>query len=55
MSSPHVAGLGAYLLSLGADVGTLCDRIKELALVDVISGVHNNTVNLLAFNGVVNL
>ncbi|KAH7083071.1 subtilisin-like protease Pr1A [Paraphoma chrysanthemicola] len=55
MSSPHVAGLGAYLLSLGADVGTLCDRVKELALVNVISGVHNNTVNLLAFNGVVNL
>jgi cerevisin len=52
MASPHVAGLGAYLLGLGAgQVATLCDAIKGMAQKDVISGVPNNTANLLAYNG----
>jgi cerevisin len=52
MASPHVAGLGAYLLGLGAgQVGPLCDTIKGMAQQGVISGVPNNTANLLAYNG----
>ncbi|KAJ4371403.1 hypothetical protein N0V83_004620 [Neocucurbitaria cava] len=55
MASPHVAGLGAYLLGLGsAGVDTLCDTIKELATKDKIDPMRlpNGTVNALAFNGV---
>lgn len=53
MSAPHVAGLGAYLL--GADltkVETLRETIQELGLKGMVSGVPDNTVNLLAYNGV---
>ncbi|KAH7384572.1 peptidase S8/S53 domain-containing protein [Pyrenochaeta sp. MPI-SDFR-AT-0127] len=53
MASPHIAGLGAYLLGLGADVNTLCDTIKALATVGAIdpSTLPAGTVNLLAYNG----
>jgi hypothetical protein len=52
MSAPHVAGLGAYLL--GADLAnleTLCETIQGLALQDLITGVPDETANLLAYNG----
>ncbi|KAF4549875.1 Cuticle-degrading protease-like protein 2 [Elsinoe fawcettii] len=53
MASPHIAGLGAYLLALeGArSPVALCDRIKALATSGAISGVPSGTSNLLAYNG----
>ncbi|KAL7788188.1 serine protease precursor [Trichoderma ceciliae] len=51
MASPHVAGLGAYLLGLGQKVGGLCDTIASSALKGVIRDVPQNTVNLLIQNG----
>ncbi len=55
MASPHIAGLGAYLLGLGGDVPTepkeLCSYIAETALTGVISGVPRDTINALANNG----
>jgi subtilisin family serine protease len=53
MASPHIAGLGAYLLSfLGPRSGTaLCDYIKSTAQTSRISGIPSGTGNRLAFNG----
>jgi hypothetical protein len=52
MASPHIAGLGAYLLGAGlAEVKTLCETIQKLAAQDVITGVMEPTPNLLAYNG----
>lgn len=52
MATPHVTGLGAYLLGLeGArDPEALCKRIQELATADVV-GDAMSTNNLLAYNG----
>ncbi|KAI2466220.1 oryzin precursor [Annulohypoxylon bovei var. microspora] len=52
MATPHVAGLGAYLLGLeGArDPGALCDRIQDLATPDVVTD-SQSTHNILAYNG----
>ncbi|KAI0889254.1 oryzin precursor [Annulohypoxylon maeteangense] len=52
MATPHVAGLGAYLLGLeGArDPVALCDRIQELATQDVVTDSQSNH-NILAYNG----
>ncbi|KAI1338648.1 proteinase T-like protein [Xylariaceae sp. FL0016] len=53
MASPHIAGLGAYLLTLEGKRApqALCSRIASLATSGAISGVNSGTVNLLAFNG----
>ena len=59
MATPHIVGLGAYLLALeGArQPGALCERIRALATRDVLSGVPGGilgigaTPNLLAYNG----
>ncbi|KAF1911493.1 peptidase S8/S53 domain-containing protein [Ampelomyces quisqualis] len=52
MSSPHIAGLGAYLLGAGlAEVDTLCETIQSLAAQDAITEVPEDTANLLAYNG----
>ncbi len=53
MASPHIAGLGAYLLALeGSKTPTaLCSRIQELASSGVLSNIPSGTVNLLAYNG----
>lgn len=53
MASPHIAGLGAYLLGLGNAVDTLCETIQGLATKDAVdpSTLPAGTVNLLAFNG----
>jgi cerevisin len=51
MASAHIAGLGAYLLGLGADVESLCARIAETAQHDLIRWLPANTVNLFAYNG----
>lgn len=53
MASPHVAGLAAYLLGMGAvQGGPLCDKIVELSTKDAIKGSLKGTPNVLAFNGV---
>ncbi|KAK2754357.1 Secreted subtilisin-like serine protease sub5 [Arachnomyces sp. PD_36] len=52
MASPHVAGVGAYLIGLeGISADAVCDRIKELAKPSV-SNPGPNTTNRLLFNGV---
>lgn len=52
MASPHIAGLGAYLLALeGAySPANLCNRIKTLSTKNAISGTAGS-VNYLAYNG----
>ncbi|KAI1344276.1 subtilisin-like protease PR1K [Xylariaceae sp. FL0016] len=51
MASPHIAGLGAYFLGLGAATAeNMCEYIASVALEDVISDVPSGTVNLLANN-----
>ena len=53
MATPHITGLGAYLLTLFGQKSPseLRDFIQSLAAKDVISGIPSGTVNLLAFNG----
>lgn len=52
MASPHIAGLGAYLLSLeGLSGSAVCARIVALATSGVLSSIPSGTVNLLAYNG----
>lgn len=53
MATPHIAGLAAYLLGMGAtsDPVELCSYISSTALDGVVSGVPNGTVNELANNG----
>jgi hypothetical protein len=53
MASPHIAGLGAYLLALkGKKSPTeLCSYIASTAHNGVLSGIPSGSVNKLAFNG----
>jgi len=52
MATPHIAGLGAYLLSYeNIPTSQLCSRIAELSNKGKIKGLRADTVNLLAFNG----
>ncbi|KAF2243715.1 subtilisin-like serine protease-like protein PR1A [Trematosphaeria pertusa] len=53
MATPHVAGLGAYLLALEGKMtpAALCSRIQTLSNKNKISGVPSGTKNYLAFNG----
>ncbi|KAF2968113.1 hypothetical protein GQX73_g5419 [Xylaria multiplex] len=52
MASPHVAGLGAYLLALEGKKApqTLCAYIASIGTSGVLSSVPSGTVNKLAFN-----
>ncbi|PGH09501.1 hypothetical protein GX51_00606 [Blastomyces parvus] len=51
MASPHVCGLGAYLIALeGISGGGVCDRMKELAN-SIITGAPSGTTDKLIFNG----
>jgi cerevisin len=52
MATPHVVGLAAYLLGLGAPAQGLCETIAALANKDKVdpATLHNNTVSLLAYN-----
>ncbi|KAI0600353.1 peptidase S8/S53 domain-containing protein [Biscogniauxia sp. FL1348] len=52
MASPHVAGLGAYLLALEGSKAPqeLCSYIASIATSGVLSGIPSGTVNKLAFN-----
>lgn len=54
MATPHVAGLGAYLLGLEQrrDPAALCKRIQDLSTKNKISNPGLFTVNYIAFNGV---
>jgi hypothetical protein len=53
MASPHIAGLGAYLLTLFGNKTpvALCDYMKSIATLKVITGLPSGTANRLAFNG----
>ncbi|KAI1370911.1 subtilisin-like protein [Hypoxylon crocopeplum] len=53
MATPHIAGLGAYLLALNGNMTpqALCSYIASTANSNVLSGVPSGTVNKLAFNG----
>ncbi|KAI1077090.1 oryzin precursor [Whalleya microplaca] len=52
MATPHITGLGAYLLGLeGArDPAALCERIQKLATPDVVTN-SLSTNNIIAYNG----
>ncbi|KAI0541049.1 peptidase S8/S53 domain-containing protein [Xylaria digitata] len=52
MASPHVAGLGAYLLALEGKKApqALCSYIASIGTSGVLSNVPSSTVNKLAFN-----
>ncbi|KAI3329088.1 proteinase T-like protein [Xylariaceae sp. AK1471] len=52
MSSPHVTGLGAYLLALEGKKApqALCSYIASIATPNVLSSIPSSTVNKLAFN-----
>ncbi|KAI1141914.1 oryzin precursor [Hypoxylon sp. FL0543] len=52
MATPHITGLGAYLLALeGArDPVALCDSIQQLATPDIVSDSLSIN-NILAYNG----
>jgi subtilisin family serine protease len=53
MASPHIAGLGAYLLALegSKSPAELCNYIKTSAISGAISGFPSGTTDRLAFNG----
>lgn len=53
MASPHICGLAAYLATLEGNPGpqALCERIRQIATPNVLTGIPAGTVNLLAFNG----
>jgi oryzin len=53
MAAAYVTGLAAYLIALEGprDAIALCERIKELSIKDILTGVPSGTGNRLAFNG----
>ncbi|KAI1074555.1 subtilisin-like protein [Whalleya microplaca] len=53
MATPHIAGLGAYLLALEGSKtpAALCSYIASTGNSGVLSGIPSGTVNVLAFNG----
>ncbi|KAH9897423.1 subtilisin-like protein [Xylariomycetidae sp. FL2044] len=53
MATPHIAGLGAYLLALQGSKtpAALCSYIASTANSGVLTSIPSGTVNLLAFNG----
>ncbi|KAI1401796.1 subtilisin-like protein [Hypoxylon fuscum] len=53
MATPHIVGLGAYLLALGGKKTPqeLCSYIASTAKSGVLTGIPSGTVNKLAFNG----
>ncbi|KEP44983.1 subtilisin-like serine protease family protein [Rhizoctonia solani 123E] len=54
MASPHVAGLIAYFLSLGAQVtpSEMKRVLKELGIKDVLKHIPKGTANCMLWNGV---
>ncbi|CZT17806.1 related to Cuticle-degrading protease [Ramularia collo-cygni] len=53
MATPHIAGLAAYLIGLEGtrSPAALCQRIKDLAVKNVIANVGSGSPNALAYNG----
>jgi subtilisin family serine protease len=53
MASPHVAGIGAYLLAYEGKKtpAALSTRIQALAIKNKVTGLPSGTMNYLAFNG----
>ncbi|KAH8892585.1 subtilisin-like protein [Thozetella sp. PMI_491] len=53
MATPHITGLGAYLLTLFGKKTpqALCTYMQTLATSGSLTGVPSSTVNLVAFNG----
>jgi len=53
MATPHIAGLGAYLLALQGPKSpqALCSYIQSTAETGKITNLPSGTSNLLAFNG----
>ena len=53
MASPHIAGLGAYLLTLlgKKTPAALCAYIQSTSAKNVLTGIPSGTVNYLAYNG----
>ncbi|KAI1266059.1 hypothetical protein F5Y18DRAFT_36060 [Xylariaceae sp. FL1019] len=51
MASPHVTGLGYYLLALEDQetTQTFCSYIASIVTSDMLSNTPRGTVNLLAF------
>ncbi|KAI1491979.1 protease [Biscogniauxia mediterranea] len=54
MATPHITGLGAYLLALEGerDPIALCDRIRELGTPNLIPNALSATSNIIAYNGI---
>jgi oryzin len=52
MAAAHIAGLGAYFLALEGPRGAvaLCQRLREVATQNVLTGIPSGTPNLLAYN-----
>ncbi|CAJ2500854.1 Uu.00g037070.m01.CDS01 [Anthostomella pinea] len=52
MASPHITGLGAYLLALEGERApqALCSYIASIATSGTLTSIPSGTVNLLAFN-----
>jgi subtilisin family serine protease len=52
MASPHITGLGAYLLALEGQKAPqeLCSYIASIATSGALSNIPSRTVNKLAFN-----
>jgi hypothetical protein len=53
MATPHVTGLGAYLLGLlgRKTPAALCQHVKDVATLGTITDLPNGTINAIAFNG----
>ncbi|RDA84331.1 hypothetical protein CP532_4951 [Ophiocordyceps camponoti-leonardi (nom. inval.)] len=56
LSSPHVAGLAAYLVAKDDRLGRLgsrglCEHIKNTAIAGAVTNPRDDTVNLIAYNG----
>ncbi|KAI5925406.1 protease [Camillea tinctor] len=54
MATPHITGLGAYLLALEGkrDPVALCDRIRELGTPNEIPNAISSKSNIIAYNGI---
>lgn len=52
MAAAYVAGLGAYFLALEGPRSpvALCERLREVATKNALSGIPSGTANLLAYN-----
>ncbi|KAF2450378.1 subtilisin-like protein [Karstenula rhodostoma CBS 690.94] len=52
VAAAHIAGLGSYFLALEGPRGAveLCERMRQVATPNVITGIPAGTANLLAYN-----